>query len=94
MEVSKHKIFKNNALGILLYSAESWKVTTSITNKLDVNMNWMLKMYSLDILAKHHTQAGAILSNQHHCNIYSDQMQAMAMDWTCPENGPRCHSYG
>ncbi|XP_048753924.1 uncharacterized protein LOC125665316 [Ostrea edulis] len=33
---TKIKIFKSNVLGVLLYGAESWKVTKSISNKLDV----------------------------------------------------------
>jgi hypothetical protein len=33
---TKLRIFKSNVLGVLLYSAESWKVTKNICNKLDV----------------------------------------------------------
>ena len=34
--VTKLKIFKSNVLGVLLYGAESWKVTQAICHKLDV----------------------------------------------------------
>ena len=33
---TKLKVFKSNVLGVLLYGAESWKITNSIINKLDV----------------------------------------------------------
>jgi len=33
---TKLRIFKSNVLGVLLYGAESWKVTKNITSKLDV----------------------------------------------------------
>ena len=33
---TKVRIFKSNVLGVLLYGAESWKVTHSLTSKLDV----------------------------------------------------------
>ena len=33
---TKLKIFRSNVLGVLLYGAESWKVTMSVSNKLDV----------------------------------------------------------
>ena len=38
-KISNHtnvRIFKSNVLGVLLYSAESWKVTNAITTRLDV----------------------------------------------------------
>jgi hypothetical protein len=33
---TKIRIFKSNVLGVLLYGAESWKVTNAITTRLDV----------------------------------------------------------
>ena len=33
---TKVRIFKSNVLGVLLYGAESWKVTNAITTRLDV----------------------------------------------------------
>ena len=38
-KISNHtnvRIFKSNVLGVLLYGAESWKVTNAITTRLDV----------------------------------------------------------
>lgn len=32
---TKIRIFKSNVLGVLLYGAEAWKVTKTISNKLD-----------------------------------------------------------
>ena len=52
----KIHILKSNELSILLYAAESWKVTKGICHMLDVFQNKCLRRI---LLAKHSIQCGA-----------------------------------
>ncbi|KAL9960175.1 hypothetical protein ACROYT_G033591 [Oculina patagonica] len=40
---TKIRFFKSNVLSTLLYDAESWKITKTISHKLDIFQNWCLR---------------------------------------------------
>ena len=97
----KRRIFKSNVLSILLYAAESCKVTKGICHMLEIFQNHAPLTNSAFLLAKQNIQCGAPRANWDVANLVREEKMAwignvnrmaptsiprVAMRWTPTEN--------
>ena len=70
---TKLKIFKSNVLGVLLYGAESWKVSQSVCHKIDVFqtrcLRRILKIFWPRTISNEELNTAEQI--QHHCQLRS-----------------------
>ena len=79
---SKIRFFKSNVLSTLLYGAESWKMTKTISHKLEVFQNKCLRTI-LRIYWSQKISNYELLKNRNRTNHTASLAQEMEMDFPC-----------
>ena len=79
---TKIQFFKSNVLSTLLYGAESWKMTKTISHKLEVFQNKCLRRI-LRIYWPQTISNYELLKNRNRTNHTASPAKEMEMDWSC-----------
>ena len=89
---TKIRIFKSNVLSVLLYAAESWKVTKGICHMLEVFPKQVPQKNSAHILAKQDNQCGAPRPNWDAAYLVRSKEKNMEVDWPRKQNATDIYS--
>ena len=90
---TKISIFKSNVLSVLLYAAESWKVTEGIYHMLEVFQNKCLRRsLHIYLLAKQDNQCGAPRPNWDAAHLVRSKEKKMEVDLPRKQNATNIYS--